>query len=126
MWQHGAIYGFITKEECLEVLKNAKEGTFIIRFSESQGGAFAISYVSTDANNRIKHYLVKAEEVVVTKTLPDYVEERLQFQTFLIINPETKALHPVDKAEALKIYPKKGKPAKPTQGYITVSDVMHD
>ncbi len=39
------IYGLISKEECSAVLSKHKEGTFLIRFSESIPGAFAIAYL---------------------------------------------------------------------------------
>jgi len=42
------IYGFITKSVCNGLLKNEEVGTFIIRFSESYPGLFAIAYVDDD------------------------------------------------------------------------------
>lgn len=57
------IYGFITKEESLEKLKSASEGTFIIRFSESNPGAFAIACTSSDPKDRVKHFLVKPDDL---------------------------------------------------------------
>ena len=59
------IFGFISKEESLEKLHKAKAGTFIIRFSESHPGAFAIACTSSDPNDKdkVKHYLVKPEEL---------------------------------------------------------------
>jgi hypothetical protein len=42
---------------------NAQDpGTFVIRFSESHYGQFAIAYAGTDSYNKIKHYLVQPTE----------------------------------------------------------------
>jgi hypothetical protein len=43
LWFHGLIYGFITKEECKAALAGEEIGTFLIRFSESYAGQFAIA-----------------------------------------------------------------------------------
>ncbi len=74
------IYGFITKEECNAALLNQDLGTFMIRFSESYPGLFAIAYVSDDPYERVKHYLVKHEDISSNKTLPDFLHEKPQFQ----------------------------------------------
>ena len=59
MWYQGFILAIITKEECNAELHEQKEGTFIVRFSESYPGLFAVAYVSNDPDDRIKHCLVK-------------------------------------------------------------------
>jgi hypothetical protein len=74
------IYGFITKEECNAALQNQELGLFMIRFSESYPGLFAIAYVSDDPFERVKHYLVKPEDISSNKTLADFVREKPQFQ----------------------------------------------
>jgi len=53
------IHGIITKEECNMALMNQELGTFMIRFSETYPGLFAVAYVSDDPYERVKHYLVK-------------------------------------------------------------------
>jgi len=125
MWLEGVIYGFITKEESLEKLKTASEGTFIIRFSESNPGAFAIACTSSDPKDRVKHFLVKPDDLgnAANKTLPDYLRERPQFKTLLVVNPENKVVCAVDKEQALStFYSNKNnkKPVVPTTGYITL------
>lgn len=61
MWLSGCICGFIDKERCNRALSLLPEGTFLIRFSESSPGQFAVAYVSDDPRERVKHYLVKPE-----------------------------------------------------------------
>jgi len=80
LWFTGLIFGFITKEECNAALLTQDLGTFMIRFSESYPGLFAIAYVAEDPYERVKHYLVKPEDISSNKTLPDFLREKPQFQ----------------------------------------------
>jgi hypothetical protein len=73
------IYGFITKEECNTALASQDLGLFMIRFSESYPGLFAVAYVSEDPYERVKHYLVKPEDISSNKSLADFLREKLQF-----------------------------------------------
>jgi len=103
MWQAGLIYGLISKDECATALNEHEEGTFLIRFSESVPGAFAIAYVTSENKpDKVKHYLVKTDDLGANKTLPDYLREREQFKTLLKLNPATKAVETIDKDLALK------------------------
>jgi hypothetical protein len=61
-------------------LEGQEEGTFLIRFSESAGGQFAVGYVSDDPSDPVKHYLVRAEDTGSQKTLPDFLREKPQFK----------------------------------------------
>jgi hypothetical protein len=74
-------------------------GTFLIRFSESVPGAFAVAYVTTDQREKVKHFLVYAILFVIyilveliflsfcrkpkdlghNRTLPDYLREHDEF-----------------------------------------------
>jgi len=92
MWREGVIFGFISKEESLEKLQKAEEGTFIIRFSESHPGAFAIACTTTDPKDKVKHFLVPPDDLTVNKTLADYLKERSQFKTILQVNPENRVV----------------------------------
>jgi len=74
------IYGLITKEDTNQFLQGQEEGTFLIRFSETFPGLFAVSYVSDDDSDPVKHYLVKPEDTGSQKTLPDFLREKQQFK----------------------------------------------
>lgn len=87
------IYGFITKEECNAALQNQDLGTFMIRFSESYPGLFAVAYVSDDPYERVKHYLVKHEDISSNKTLPDFLREKPQFQYCYQLDVTSGTMH---------------------------------
>eukprot|EP01113_Clastostelium_recurvatum_P037153 TRINITY_DN5400_c0_g1_i15.p1 TRINITY_DN5400_c0_g1~~TRINITY_DN5400_c0_g1_i15.p1 ORF type:complete len:674 (-),score=150.29 TRINITY_DN5400_c0_g1_i15:88-2109(-) len=97
LWQMGGIYGIITKEECTTALEPYPEGTFLIRFSESVAGAFAIAYATDDPNERVKHFLVKPDDLAANKTLPDFLKDKNQFRTVLQLAPPSRETRPVDK-----------------------------
>lgn len=67
-------------------------GTFIIRFSESSPGLFSVAYVSDDPFERVKHYLVKQEDLSLNKTLPDLLREKSQFHQVLQLDIQTGEL----------------------------------
>jgi hypothetical protein len=76
----------MTKEECNKALATQNLGTFLIRFSESNPGMFAIAYVyekQTDGVEKIKHFLVKSEDIGSNKSLPDFLREKELFQYLL-------------------------------------------
>eukprot|EP01101_Sappina_pedata_P011633 TRINITY_DN784_c0_g1_i1.p1 TRINITY_DN784_c0_g1~~TRINITY_DN784_c0_g1_i1.p1 ORF type:complete len:587 (+),score=172.38 TRINITY_DN784_c0_g1_i1:34-1761(+) len=114
LWYSGLIYGLITKDESISLLQAHPEGTFIIRFSESCGGLFAIAFVASNSANpsdRIKHYLVKAEDTGSQKTLPDFLHEKpaLKFLLQLDIDSADGRLVSTPKNEVLCQYFKKTK-----------------
>eukprot|EP01117_Protostelium_nocturnum_P010857 TRINITY_DN3916_c0_g1_i3.p1 TRINITY_DN3916_c0_g1~~TRINITY_DN3916_c0_g1_i3.p1 ORF type:complete len:582 (+),score=189.80 TRINITY_DN3916_c0_g1_i3:195-1940(+) len=89
MWQQGLIYGYVPRESVTAALMNQQVGTFLIRMSESNPGAFAIGYVinESDPEKRVRHYLIKNEDVWgPKKTLPDFLMESNQFAHFLRIS----------------------------------------
>eukprot|EP01130_Rhizamoeba_saxonica_P002549 TRINITY_DN12335_c0_g1_i1.p1 TRINITY_DN12335_c0_g1~~TRINITY_DN12335_c0_g1_i1.p1 ORF type:complete len:532 (-),score=84.76 TRINITY_DN12335_c0_g1_i1:51-1583(-) len=67
MWVEGLIYFFASRETCETLLMNYNIGSFIIRFSESTPGKFAIAYVSEEG---IKHHLIKSPNI------PDYIKRK--------------------------------------------------
>lgn len=54
------VYGFIKKEEANQLLEGHPVRTFLVRFSESHAGQFAISYINN--SRELKQYLVRPEE----------------------------------------------------------------
>jgi hypothetical protein len=123
MWQLGLIYGFLTKEEAIRALNTQGLGTFLIRFSETSPGVFAISHVFDDRTqgDKIKHFLVKSEDIGSNKSLPDLLREKDQFQYLLRIDPVTGKLKRQSKDEALSQYYSKRKAMQPTKGYYILS-----
>jgi len=120
MWFTGLIYGFITKNACNEILKNEEHGTFLIRFSENYPGLFAVAYVDAeDPYERVKHYLVKPEDISSNKSLPDFLREKPQFVLINQLDPATGELRKFGKDSVLKdYYSKRASKHKPNNGYV--------
>jgi len=111
LWQIGCIYGMITKDECHEALRDYPEGTFLVRFSESNAGSFAIGYATSDKEEPVKHFLVKPEDLGANRTLPDFLKDKPQLRMILQVTPSTREARPIDKDEALNPYYSKRKAA---------------
>lgn len=119
MWFVGLIYGFITKNACTEILKNEDVGTFVIRFSENYPGLFAVAYVDDDPYDKVKHYLVKPEDISSNKSLPDFLREKPQFLFVNQLDPTTGELHKLPKDKVLDgYYSKRQRHSKPSNGYV--------
>lgn len=57
MFLRGLIYGFVSKEQCVRVLKDLAPGTFLIRNSEHSAiGEFALAFVN--AQHVVKHHKI--------------------------------------------------------------------
>jgi hypothetical protein len=99
------------------------ECSIIQRFSETSPGVFAISHVFDDRTqgDKIKHFLVKSEDIGSNKSLPDLLREKDQFQYLLRIDPVTGKLKRQSKDEALSQYYSKRKAMQPTKGYYILS-----
>lgn len=112
MYMEGCICGFISKEDVNKALGGAPEGTYIVRFSESHAGQFAVAYATAELDaSRVHHYLVKQDDTPRTKGLPDFLGEFPGFRYLLQVifdgagNP---SLRPIEKDVALeKFYSKK-------------------
>lgn len=100
MWQSGLIYGFISRFQVDEALKNEEAGTFLIRFSERHAGLFAVGYKIDDMH--VRHYLVRPDDTAgAKKTLPDFLAECNQFNRILQLTIE-----PVTGEPRLRNFPK--------------------
>eukprot|EP01127_Copromyxa_protea_P022516 TRINITY_DN8098_c0_g1_i1.p1 TRINITY_DN8098_c0_g1~~TRINITY_DN8098_c0_g1_i1.p1 ORF type:complete len:367 (+),score=35.25 TRINITY_DN8098_c0_g1_i1:101-1201(+) len=117
LWVEGLICGFLSRTQCEKVLSGQGVGLFIIRFSESQPGLFALAFVSEDLRQKIKHYLVKPEDIGTNKALPDFLRDRDALQYILKLNPENARLSRLSKEMALKKYYSKRKLAD-AKGYV--------
>lgn len=124
MWQSGLIYGFISRFQVDEALKNEEAGTFLIRFSERHAGLFAVGYKidDTDPKQRVRHYLVRPDDTAgAKKTLPDFLAECNQFNRILqlTIEPHTgePRLRNFPKDVVLEPYYSKRDALQATNGY---------
>eukprot|EP01089_Gocevia_fonbrunei_P013113 TRINITY_DN3264_c0_g1_i1.p1 TRINITY_DN3264_c0_g1~~TRINITY_DN3264_c0_g1_i1.p1 ORF type:complete len:561 (-),score=75.93 TRINITY_DN3264_c0_g1_i1:110-1690(-) len=120
LWFAGLIYGFLTKNMCNQLLKDEDVGTFIIRFSESYPGLFAVAYVDLDPYERVKHYLVKHEDISSNKTLPDFLREKSQFMFIKQLDPVTGKMTRLVKDQAFKEYYSKRQRPEPQNGYVSL------
>jgi len=119
MWLSGLIYGLLTKGESTTALQNEIEGSFLIRFSESYPGLFAVAYVSDDPTERVKHYLVKPEDTGSQKTLPDFLREKPQFKYLMVADVTTGQLSRSEKDCVLhSMYSKTKQLNSQTNGYV--------
>ena len=80
LWWQGLVYGFASKEDVDIALRNEAPGTFIIRFSETFPGSFAIAYATGEG---VKHYHVTPQDHALHKTLPDFIIYHAQFTNVL-------------------------------------------
>ena len=115
MWLQGLIFGFIDKEKCNRTLAAFEEGTFLLRFSESSPGLFAVAYVSDDKHEPVKHYLVKPEDIS-SLSLADFIRAKPQWVQLLQLDPNTSALTKQHKNKAL--HPYLTPDQKQTGGYV--------
>lgn len=52
LWVKGVIFGFVTKKDSQELLKNESDGCCVIRFSDKNPGQFAIAYLKVRSSAR--------------------------------------------------------------------------
>lgn len=119
MWVAGIIFGFIDKDKCNQTLAPFPEGTFLLRFSESSPGLFAVAYVSDDLHERIKHYLVKQEDIA-QKSLPDFIRGKPQWMHLLRLDSASSTLTRLHKDKALETFYSAGAQATQKQGGYTL------
>jgi len=120
LWFEGLIYGLVSKKDCNRILKKEPPGTFMIRFSDSVPGSFAVAYSTEDTTNRIKHYLVKPEDLGANKALPDFLGEKRIFETLVQLNLKTGTAQKMDKNLAFSTYYSRRYKSeeKPITGYV--------
>ena len=80
LFLQGYLQGFLTKQACINILSNQPIGTFLIRFSESYPGCFAVTYraMATNSPDAIRHYLLKADDISGPKhTIADFLGDQI-------------------------------------------------
>eukprot|EP01114_Cavostelium_apophysatum_P017110 TRINITY_DN5006_c0_g1_i1.p1 TRINITY_DN5006_c0_g1~~TRINITY_DN5006_c0_g1_i1.p1 ORF type:complete len:657 (-),score=188.01 TRINITY_DN5006_c0_g1_i1:30-2000(-) len=101
LWFNGLIYGLVTKKDCHRILKNEQPGAFLIRFSDSVAGSFAVAYTD-DSAEKVKHYLIKPEDIGANKTLPAFLREKHHFKNLVHFNYAKMKIFRTDKRSAFK------------------------
>eukprot|EP01102_Stenamoeba_stenopodia_P007062 TRINITY_DN1973_c0_g1_i1.p1 TRINITY_DN1973_c0_g1~~TRINITY_DN1973_c0_g1_i1.p1 ORF type:complete len:620 (+),score=154.28 TRINITY_DN1973_c0_g1_i1:310-2169(+) len=113
MWVQGFVYGFLTKAEAEELLRNEPPGTFVLRFSERAAGKVAVAYVKRGEPgkpNEIKHYLIDPHsENKDSVTLPEFLTPHGHFLYFLqldtnFFSAKMSWKRSVSKSEVLKTF----------------------
>mmetsp|Transcript_8438 Transcript_8438/g.21313 ORF Transcript_8438/g.21313 Transcript_8438/m.21313 type:complete len:661 (-) Transcript_8438:84-2066(-) len=118
LWFSGLIFGVLTKDECAAALQHQPAGTFLVRFSETYPGLFAVAFVTEDIRDRLKHILVKPDDTGSTKSLPDFLREKPQFRLLLKMSTQPPyILQPLPKDSVLQSYYSKKNIIKPS-GYV--------
>ncbi|KAM7404669.1 hypothetical protein PAMP_011996 [Pampus punctatissimus] len=112
-WSDGLIFGFIGKQHLHLILKDRPNGTFLLRFSDSEIGGITIAYVSATENGgqKIQNIQPFTKRDLEIRSLGDRIQD-INHITFLYPDyPKHKAFH--------KYYTEPQHP--PTGGYIPVS-----
>ena len=96
LWRAGLIWSFCSRDDVEPLLMTEKVGTFLVRFSETHPGQFAVAYKTS----RVHHYHVN-EDDIKAKTLADYIGDTPQF-VLVIRWTETRSACTVQKYEAFE------------------------
>lgn len=115
------VFGFSNKDTCQALLQAQDVGSFVIRFSETMPGLFTVAYASDDPFDRVKHYLVKPEDISLNKTLPDLLREKPQFQHVLQLDCANGSVHRYPRDTVFASYFSRTRKAPPTStgtGYV--------
>lgn len=112
-WSDGLIFGFIGKQHLHLILKDRPNGTFLLRFSDSEIGGITIAYVSATEHGgqKIQNIQPFTKRDLEIRSLGDRIQD-INHITFLYPEyPKHKAFH--------KYYTEPQHP--PSGGYIPVS-----
>ncbi|KAH3762635.1 transcriptional repressor [Pelomyxa schiedti] len=107
MWKEGLIYGFLTREETDDILRTREPGTFVIRFSESHPGMFAVGYKVSSKPDDTGHYLVRPDDIGTKKSLPDFIGDESQWTRILQVRCDQEGrpqLRSYPKAVVLEVF----------------------
>uniref|UniRef100_A0A3Q2Q4D0 Signal transducer and activator of transcription n=1 Tax=Fundulus heteroclitus TaxID=8078 RepID=A0A3Q2Q4D0_FUNHE len=111
-WSDGLIFGFIGKQHIQHVLKQCTDGTFLLRFSDSEIGAITIAYVTYENGmTMFKNLQPFTKRDLEIRCLGDRIRD---------INDITYLYPNLSKNEAFKKF-YTGRPQATNSGYIPVS-----
>lgn len=119
LWLEGYIFGFLPKEEASRVLAQHPMGTFVIRFSDSNPGIFAIAY--SEGNGQVTHFLIRGEDIGSNKSLAEFLRSKNQFKFLLKFCLDNLVVRRISKSEALgSFYSKKKNTVPDVHGYVVL------
>ncbi|KAI9530794.1 hypothetical protein NQZ68_000285 [Dissostichus eleginoides] len=112
-WSEGLIFGFIGKQHLHLILKDRPNGTFLLRFSDSEIGGITIAYVSATENGgqKIQNIQPSTKKDLDIRNLGDRIRD---------INEITYLYPAFPKDEVFKRFYSEPQ-ASPPGGYIPVS-----
>ncbi|XP_067382807.1 signal transducer and activator of transcription 6 isoform X2 [Channa argus] len=112
-WSEGLIFGFIGKQHLHLILKDRPNGTFLLRFSDSEIGGITIAYVSASENGgqKIQNIQPFTKRDLEIRSLGDRIRD---------INHITHLYPDFPKHEVFKKFYSEPQPS-PSGGYIPVS-----
>lgn len=112
-WSEGLIFGFIGKQHLHLILKDRPNGTFLLRFSDSEIGGITIAYVSASENGgqKIQNIQPFTKKDLEIRSLGDRIRD---------INHITHLYPEFPKHEVFKKFYSDPQPS-PSGGYIPVS-----
>mmetsp|Transcript_20339 Transcript_20339/g.34704 ORF Transcript_20339/g.34704 Transcript_20339/m.34704 type:complete len:845 (+) Transcript_20339:1192-3726(+) len=104
MWATGVLFGFLSRMAAEKAVRGHPRGTCVIRFSERQGGHFAIAYVGSSEDGRVRHYLMSDSDM--DRGLADFVLRKPHFTHILcfagVADDGSTRLERIDKRRALR------------------------
>lgn len=130
MWCRGLVYGMGAKAECAALLAGHDPGTFMIRFSDTCPGTFAVAFVGTDTGSgpTVHHALIRDTDASGAKRgVLEFIHDVAEVRQILVVQRDWEGNDVTPKS--MRLVPKEAvlqefftyKPPKPTPGYEEVS-----
>jgi len=123
MWCSGCLLGLISKEDSETILGRSKPGSFLIRFSNTNAGVFAVAF--TDTKRTVRHLLVQREWISKERSLADYLEEHPEYKYLLALDITDDEIRSDDKNEVLADFYSEYSPLN-SIGYINKHHISKD
>ncbi|XP_057707472.1 signal transducer and activator of transcription 1-alpha/beta-like [Corythoichthys intestinalis] len=121
LWRNGLIMGFVSRKELMNLLKDKKTGTFLLRFSETnQDGAISFSWVEHKNGEAEVHSIKPYKKVELETTpLPDLIYNYgIQIQGCVTKNPLLYLYPDKDRDTAFGAYYTPSETQQPGTGYL--------
>lgn len=89
-WNSATIEGFISKQECQQLLLQKGAGTFMLRFSDSKLGGISTAYASQndDGTVDVKHLEPDTLKILQVRSLADMVKDFAQLSKLFPDRPK--------------------------------------
>ena len=129
MWCRGLVYGMGAKAECAALLAGHEPGTFMIRFSDTCPGTFAVAFVGEDGGGgAIHHALIRDTDASGAKRgVLEFIHDVAEVRQILVVQRDWEGNDVTPRS--MRLVPKEAvlqefftyKPPKPTPGYEEVA-----